>query len=969
MNALPTAKDLIPANALWVELSTRITTQRLHYRSGDEETAARSIYSLFGTCRKLMTDHPEAHAFQELAARMLNITIRSYTARWHGWMVPDPVLKDKDGQPVTHFRDPQVRRRFRTELRELQPYLLGYQKALTQLKQTAAGLPPTPPHTDWTQPTPAELADLITECQSADAEAIMGASITSEILPHVWLENRFPGSVSAADIIKRERICINRRRNHETDPAKTDDSPVTDAIGLALSGGGIKAATFSLGVVQELARRGIFSQLDYLSTVSGGGYCGSFLSAYLGTLRKESQVKADLKAAPEAKDIAQDKDALETRETAQARLAEALQPQPTGTESRALRHLRNHSQYLLNGGLIGRLTMAGLLLTGILANLLMLLPAPMFAALALRGLNTAGYWGKVWLLPDLLLPTWCSTAGITFATLGGILAMFWFFIPVIQSRTENSDLEGGGARFRVVWEMLTILLALLTALAGLLYAYPMLVKGYLWVREWVPAKLHGFAPSEKVMSGIFAAVPLVLAAVGYIFKTPWIQKLMLRAFVISGPVFYLFITLWVSVKLGLGAPDGQGDWPAKTVAAVAIIWTAWSLYGVNMNTLALHRYYRARLCECYLAVPSVPQLSWWGKLRARIWEGYVPTASTESNFGTVQQIKLSTIGTSGAAPYHLLNAIVNLPASKNRNLRGRAGDFFIMSREFCGSPTTGYVETRRLEAADPRFDLGTAMAISAAAANTNMGWRTSGVLGSLRFIMTLLNVRLGYWLPNYRLAQAKGDTDVGPIPNKNIGSPYLLAEMSGRIQENMNHLNLSDGGHIENLGVYELLRRKCKYIISIDGGANRDVVGGDLQLLERYASIDFGIRMEYDLTELQPYGEGLCKAAAILVKIFYSDGTRGWMIYLRPSITGLESAYILDHWKLSPPFPYDSILNQIFVEEKFEGYRSLGESSMRSLFSKDLGTDLPDLKVSTWFQTLAASLLPDNDEALKASSK
>jgi hypothetical protein len=950
----PADKNLIPANALWVELSTRITTQRLHYRSGDEETAARSLYSLFGTVRKLMTDHPEATAFHQLALRMLNDTIRPYTARWHGWMVPDPVLKDKDGQPVTQFANPQLRRKFRTELRELQPLLLDYQNALLAMK-----------HVDLPPPEP-----------DKEVPANLGASFTSEILPHVWLENRFPGSITADEIIRRERLSINRRRAHETDPAKTDSTPITDAVGLALSGGGIKAATFSLGVVQELARRGIFAQLDYLSTVSGGGYCGSFLTAYLGTLRKESEVQADKEVRADAIDAKGEKDAFETRASAAARVEKALQPErlptdppgatPTGTESKAVRHLRNHSQYLLNGGIFGKLNMAGLLITGILANLLMLLPAPMFIALGLWGLNKAGYWGQVWLLPDLLLPTWCSTAGTTFATLGIALAFFWFLVPVIQSRTETSTSEGTGARLRTLWEMFTLALAVITALAGLLYALPMVVKGYLWLREWIPARLHGFAPSEKVVSGIFATIPILLAAAGHIFKTEWLKKLLLRAFVLSGPVFYFFIILWVSIHLGLGDPGGKGEWTARAVALVALLWTLWSLFGVNMNTLALHRYYRARLCECYLAVPRAPQLSWWGKMRAMIWEGYVPSVDRESNFGTVQQIKLSTIGTSGAAPYHLLNAIVNLPASKNRNLRGRAGDFFVMSREFCGSPTTGYVETKRLEEADPRFDLGTAMAISAAAANTNMGWRTSGILGSLRFIMTLLNVRLGYWLPNYRLAKKEGDTGAAPIKNKNIGSPYLLAEMSGRIQENMNHLNLSDGGHIENLGVYELLRRKCKFIISVDGGANRDVVGGDLQLLERYASIDFGIRLEYDLAEVQPYGEGLCKAAAILVKIFYSDGTRGWMIYLRPSITGLESAYIIDHWKLSPPFPYDSILLQVFAEETFEGYRSIGETAMKSLFSKDLGTDTSGLKVSDWFQSLAANLLPDNDAAFKA---
>ncbi|OYW13047.1 MAG: hypothetical protein B7Z55_17510, partial [Planctomycetales bacterium 12-60-4] len=229
-------------------------------------------------------------------------------------------------------------------------------------------------------------------------------------------------------------------------------------------------------------------------------------------------------------------------------------------------------------------------------------------------------------------------------------------------------------------------------------------------------------------------------------------------------------------------------------------------------------------------------------------------------------------------------------------------------------------------------------------------------------------VRLGYWLPNFRLAEKAPDGTAAPIKNKSIGSPYLLAEMGGRIQENMNHLNLSDGGHIENLGVYELLRRKCKYIISIDGGANRDVVGGDLQLLERYASIDFGLRMEYDIAQLQPFGEGMCKTAAIIVKITYSDGSLGWMIYLRPSITGNEPLYILDHWKLSPPFPYDSLLLQAFAEEHFEGYRCVGESSMKSLFRPELGTDKPDLKVADWFKRLATNLLPDNDPAFKKAS-
>lgn len=927
-----TPADKVPAHALWVELSTRITTQRLHFRSGDEETAARSIYTLFAKTRSLMEAHPDARAFQEVAERMLNQIIRPYTARWHGWMVPDPKLKDKDGQPLTKFRDPQLRRKFRGELRELQPQLLGCQHAFDLMRLNLPQNADGETVRSLAAPDDCMLEKLTRHCTGTEPKADLGAPLKAGIQPQVWLEDRFTGALPAAEIDRRERIFVNRRRNPGSDAS---DAPVENAIGLALSGGGIKSATFCLGVVQELAKRGILPQVDYLSTVSGGGYCGSFISAFLGT-------------------------AINTQKSAVERVREAFLAQPEGTESRAVRHLRNHSQYLLNGGTFGKLNMAGLMATGVLANLLMVLPVPLCLALLLWLLNLAGFWGSVWSASDTMLPTWDSGAGRLFMIVGLVLAGAWFLMPGVQRWTNRSKPGESGARFRSVWELATLLLAVLAAFTGLLFAWPCVIKSYLSAREWFGSQLQGLAPTEKTMAAISGTIPMLLAASGYIFRTGWLKKLLMNAFMISGPLFYGFIILYVSVRLGMGAGE---EWNAGIVAAVTLLWLLWSLFMVNLNTLSLHGYYRARLCECYLAVPGKPQLSWWGKMRAKLWEGYVP--ETETTFGTVQHIKLSSIGESGAAPYHLLNAIVNLPASKNRNLRGRGGDFFVMSREVCGSPVTGYVETKRLEEADPRFDLGAAMAISAAAVNTNMGWRTEGGIGSFRFLLTLLNARLGYWLPNFRLAEKGKDGSPLPVKNRSIGSAYLLAEMGGRIQENMNHLNVSDGGHIENLGVYELLRRKCKFIISVDGGANRDVVGGDLQRLERYASIDFGIRMEYDLAELQPDEEGVCRSNSILVKIHYSDTETGWLIYLRPGITGNEPAYLIDHWKQNPVFPYESILDQIFEEEQFEGYRCVGNSAMASLFREDLGTDSNGLSVQTWFEHLAARLLPDNDEAFR----
>ena len=60
-------------------------------------------------------------------------------------------------------------------------------------------------------------------------------------------------------------------------------------LGLAFSGGGIRSATFNLGVLQALSKIGLLKQVDYLSTVSGGGYIGSWLAGGFAATRTKSQ--------------------------------------------------------------------------------------------------------------------------------------------------------------------------------------------------------------------------------------------------------------------------------------------------------------------------------------------------------------------------------------------------------------------------------------------------------------------------------------------------------------------------------------------------------------------------------------------------------------------------------------------------------------------------------------------------------
>ena len=85
-----------------------------------------------------------------------------------------------------------------------------------------------------------------------------------------------PGPDARDALLATERELCHQRRSLLDLPRQ--DGP---HVGLALSGGGIRSATFSLGLLQALSRAGLLREIDYVSTVSGGGYTGAFLGALL----------------------------------------------------------------------------------------------------------------------------------------------------------------------------------------------------------------------------------------------------------------------------------------------------------------------------------------------------------------------------------------------------------------------------------------------------------------------------------------------------------------------------------------------------------------------------------------------------------------------------------------------------------------------------------------------------------------
>ena len=288
-------------------------------------------------------------------------------------------------------------------------------------------------------------------------------------------------------------------------------------------------------------------------------------------------------------------------------------------------------------------------------------------------------------------------------------------------------------------------------------------------------------------------------------------------------------------------------------------------------------------------------------------------------------------------------------------MQGRLTEFFLFSPKYCGSPLTGYHETASWEKSDAHLDLGTAMAISGAAAAPQMGL---GTMKGLSFWLALLNVRLGYWIrkPGGRAGLLAGAP----------GLVCLLQEMLGTMDERLPWLNLSDGGHIENLGVYELLRRRCKYIVAVDGEQDPQMTFRALTTLQRLAAIDLDVRIDIDLDDLRLNEQGLSRSHFRFCRIRYprdrrgSEDVFGYLLYVKLSLTGNEGEFIRRYRLDEPVFPHHSTADQFFTEAQFEAYRSLGEHVGDKLFLRAIVGDLADSKsveVETWFRELGTNLL------------
>lgn len=670
----------------------------------------------------------------------------------------------------------------------------------------------------------------------------------------------FDGPVAgSADLLKAEVKAIRERRAGAA-PAPNEE-PIADLVGLACSGGGIRSATFCLGVAQTLARHGILARMDYLSTVSGGGYFGSFLSSYLND-KDHQRVGLEPGKLP---------------------FAEAGRAEPA-----PIRQLRNNSKHLLEGGLLGQARMIRLLLFAVLANLITVLPLVVSAVTLTKAAI---------LLPD----------GFARLADGALLFVTFLFFSLLQWISHSLVIayeRWASGRDRV---------ARIRAALGLVGV------GFLgWLLPSAYQGLEDMLGSPGAVLGLFGVLPFLFAGAAFAIGTTRIAG---RVLLVLAGVAGSLLLLMAYFVLDACVPT---TWPwvfgLLALSAASIAW----LRLINVNLISPHRYYRNRLAETYL-------------LR-------------RGEETAVDPQPLSSQGSDNpGAPYHLINAALNLPASTEPRLRGRNSDFFLFSRHFCGSPLLGYCPTGALERKDPSLDFGTAMAVSGAATSSKMG---TGILKAFAFWLALLNLRLGYWLPNpHRLTEVPDG--LGPRPFS------VWRELLGGMDQNGKFVNLSDGGHIENLGIYELLRRRCKFIIAIDGEADPDMTFPGLVTLIRYARIDFGIRIRMDLADLVRNDAGYTKAHFALGTIDYGSDQTGYLLYIKSSLTGNERDYILDYRARHPAFPHETTADQFFNEAQFEAYRALGEHIGDDLFREELIGKGAQPTLEAWFGSLVSNLLEE----------
>ncbi len=397
---------------------------------------------------------------------------------------------------------------------------------------------------------------------------------------------------------------------------------------------------------------------------------------------------------------------------------------------------------------------------------------------------------------------------------------------------------------------------------------------------------------------------------------------------------------------------------------------------VDTNQFSLHAMYSARLIRAYLGASRPPSVRQPDPFTGFDEADNIPMGDLSRQ--PEQTTNQPPAAPKGKAPFHIINIALNLVSGQNLAWQERKAEAFSVSPLHAGSLSLGYRRTTRTSddttttqqatntvaggsqpyvyGGDKGISLGTAMTISGAAASPNMGYHSSPMIA---FLMTLFNVRLGWWLGNPGPAGDKTFYQSKPA----LAVKPIWDELLGKTDDLNEYVYLSDGGHFENLGLYEMVLRRNRFIVVSDASCDEKCTLEDLGNAIRKIRIDLGIPIDFaDKFDVRarshkvPATDGKYWA---LGRIRYSavdkrtngptgeaDETDGLLLYIKPGFYGTEPRDVFNYATTQSAFPHESTADQFFSESQFESYRILGKHVLDTIvhsFPTEVGISLDKL--------------------------
>lgn len=723
-------------------------------------------------------------------------------------------------------------------------------------------------------------------------------------------------------------------------------------LGICCSGGGIRSAAFNLGALQSLDEAGLLRRADHLSAVSGGSYIAS---AY----------------------------AVASRHSDPALLAERPAFAPGTPEER---WVRNHCSYLANS-FGDTLRVIAVALVGLLANLLFFatllwtlarplgwfyawwqpglrVPARCGPGLSAEAAEEAGCFAPA-ALTDMQ-GWYTATAALL---VGGLALTLWvrMFQPGWPLRPTLRRVAGvllvAGATVGLVAVALPELIVFTRNVLGGEADTGVVGTGVGdgSASDKGAANLGAIATFGGAATAVAMVVQLgrplrAAATVGtrvVAGAERWTQRLSrgLRRLATTvlgaliGPAALAAVAL---LFLNGGAQSRRPSGGELARWAVAAGFTLVMLWFADVTSWSLHPLYKWRLARTFAVVrvpggPGAPE----GKAALLPYE---------------KPLKLSEFardqfpgGTDDrpAFPELLVCAAANV-SDQGATPPGRSSLSFVFSPTTVGHPGRVVVtsaapwwrrllwpaQTEQATEPSPRLEMDTgsyeqrigrrrtrditlsaAVAMSGAAIAPSMGKMTRPVH---RFLLALTNVRLGVWLPNPAYMPAgcsPGNRRSWPANPRQV---RLLFEVAGRHRVRSRFLYVTDGGHVENLGLLELLRRGCTTIICLDAAGGSTTRFSTLGEAIALAASELNVRISIDPAVMGVRTDGLNACDHVTGTIDYPDGTKGTLVYGKALVTAGSPWDVRAYGSKDGQFPVHPTTDQLFSGETFDAYQALG---------------------------------------------